>query len=73
MLIAPCFSQSRTLPEAVMEYKNRYGMLPPKGFDAWWKFVIEKDIKIVDDVRVWYRTNVFDPLVHADQLILMAV
>jgi hypothetical protein len=56
-----------------MEYKNRYGMLPPKGFDAWWKFVIEKDIKIVDDVRVWYRTNVFDPLVHADQLTLMAV
>lgn len=41
--------QSRTLPDTVMEYKNRYGMLPPKGFDAWWKFVIDKDIKIVDD------------------------
>jgi hypothetical protein len=36
-----------------MEYKNRYGMLPPKGFDAWWKFVIDKDIKIVDDVSWW--------------------
>ncbi len=51
-LIFPTHSQSRTLPEAVMEYKNRYGMLPPKGFDAWWRFVIDKDIKIVDDVSV---------------------
>lgn len=26
---------SRTLPEAVTEYKRRYGRHPPKGFDKW--------------------------------------
>lgn len=41
--------QSKTLKQAVEEYKSRYGMPPPKGFDAWWKFVIDEDIKIVDD------------------------
>ncbi|KAJ9095384.1 hypothetical protein QFC19_007629 [Naganishia cerealis] len=41
--------QSKTLAEAVTEYKRRYGMPPPKGFDAWWKFVLENDVKIVDD------------------------
>lgn len=30
-------------------------MPPPKGFDAWWKFVLENDIKIVDDYdRIMY-------------------
>jgi hypothetical protein len=24
-------------------------MPPPRGYDAWWKFVLENDIKIVDD------------------------
>jgi hypothetical protein len=42
--------QSRTLKEAVAEYKRRYGLPPPKGFEAWWKFVVDKDVKIVDDV-----------------------
>ncbi|KAJ9122403.1 hypothetical protein QFC22_001826 [Naganishia vaughanmartiniae] len=41
--------QSKTLSEAVTEYKRRYGMPPPRGYDAWWKFVLENDIKIVDD------------------------
>jgi hypothetical protein len=27
--------QSRTLGEAVKEYKRRYGMEPPRGFDVW--------------------------------------
>lgn len=44
-------NQSRTLKEAVAEYKRRYGIPPPKGFEAWWKFCVDKDIKIVDDVR----------------------
>lgn len=43
-------NQSRTLKEAVAEYKRRYGIPPPKGFEAWWKFCVDKDIKIVDDV-----------------------
>ena len=27
--------QSKTLAEAVTEYKRRYGRAPPKGFDKW--------------------------------------
>ncbi len=46
--------QSQTLPQAVKEYKSRYGMDPPKGFEKWWEFVVENDVKIVDDVsRGW--------------------
>lgn len=45
-------SQSKTLPQAVSEYKRRYGRPPPKGFEQWWKFARRNDIKIVDDVRV---------------------
>jgi hypothetical protein len=32
--------QSRTLQDAVKEYRRRYGRQPPKGFDRWWKFVV---------------------------------
>lgn len=42
--------QSKNLDQAVEEYKRRYGMKPPKGFDAWWKFTQENGVKIVDEV-----------------------
>lgn len=29
------FRQSKTLQEAVAEYKRRYERAPPKGFDIW--------------------------------------
>jgi hypothetical protein len=33
--------QSKTLKEAVTEYKRRNkGRNPPKGFDKWWQFVM---------------------------------
>jgi hypothetical protein len=32
--------QSRTLKDAVHEYRRRYGRQPPKGFDKWWMFVV---------------------------------
>ncbi len=41
--------QSRSLRGAVAEYKRRYGRSPPKGFDAWWRFVQENKVKIVDE------------------------
>jgi hypothetical protein len=44
--------QSRTLPQAVIEYKRRYGRSPPKGFEAWWQFTKKNGVKIVDDVSV---------------------
>jgi hypothetical protein len=41
--------QSHSLRGAVAEYKRRYGRNPPKGFDAWWRFVQTNKVKIVDD------------------------
>ncbi|EJD07042.1 uncharacterized protein FOMMEDRAFT_152387 [Fomitiporia mediterranea MF3/22] len=41
--------QSKTLSEAVAEYRRRYGRDPPKGFDEWFKFAMEKGVKIIDD------------------------
>jgi hypothetical protein len=32
--------QSRSLAEAVIEYRRRYKMEPPRGFDRWWAFVV---------------------------------
>jgi hypothetical protein len=41
--------QSRSLRAAVAEYKRRYGRNPPKGFDAWWRFVQANKVKMVDE------------------------
>ncbi|KIJ64914.1 glycosyltransferase family 90 protein [Hydnomerulius pinastri MD-312] len=41
--------QSKTLPEAVAEYKRRYGRDPPRGFDDWWQFAKENNVKLVDE------------------------
>lgn len=32
--------QSKTLKEAVEEYRRRYHRNPPKGFDKWWDYVV---------------------------------
>ncbi|KAK4053925.1 hypothetical protein OIO90_003762 [Microbotryomycetes sp. JL221] len=41
--------QSRTLQEAVQEYKQRYRRNPPKGFDKWWDFAERHDIQLRDE------------------------
>lgn len=41
--------QSKTLPEAVAEYKRRYQRDPPRGFDDWWAFATENDFKFTDE------------------------
>ena len=41
--------QSKTLAEAVKEYKRRYGRNPPKGFDEWFAFAKENGVKIIDE------------------------
>jgi len=41
--------QSKTLPEAVAEYKRRYDRDPPRGFDHWWEFAKGKDFKLIDE------------------------
>ena len=42
-------SQSKTLKAAVTEYKRRYKRDPPKGFDEWFKFVQQSDVKMIDE------------------------
>ncbi|WWD18454.1 hypothetical protein CI109_102906 [Kwoniella shandongensis] len=42
-------SQSTTLQAAVAEYKKRYHMSPPTGFDVWFAFCQKHGIKIVDE------------------------
>ena len=41
--------QSKTLPEAVAEYKRRYARDPPRGFDHWWAYAKEHNFKLVDE------------------------
>jgi len=41
--------QSKTLAEAIKEYKRRYGRDPPKGFDEWFEFAKENGVKIMDE------------------------
>ncbi|BGP24815.1 glycosyltransferase family 90 protein [Rhodotorula toruloides] len=41
--------QSQTLEQAVAEYKRRYRMNPPVGFDSWWRYAMQKHIVLVDE------------------------
>ena len=41
--------QSKTLAQAVEEYKRRYHRDPPKGFDDWGQFVKENGVVMVDE------------------------
>lgn len=39
--------QSKTLEDAVKQYRLRYGKHPPKGFDRWW--VITRPLRVTRD------------------------
>ncbi|TCD65305.1 capsule-associated protein CAP1 [Steccherinum ochraceum] len=41
--------QSKTLEEAVREYRRRYRRDPPRGFDHWWQFVKDNDVLMIDE------------------------
>ncbi|EJD51828.1 hypothetical protein AURDEDRAFT_56215 [Auricularia subglabra TFB-10046 SS5] len=41
--------QSKTLAQAVAEYKRRYKIDPPLGFDEWWLFAKDNGVKIIDE------------------------
>ncbi|KAI0074327.1 capsular associated protein [Panus rudis PR-1116 ss-1] len=41
--------QSKTLPDAVAEYKRRYGRDPPRGFDRWWQFAQDNGVLMTDE------------------------
>ncbi|KIY53132.1 hypothetical protein FISHEDRAFT_33968 [Fistulina hepatica ATCC 64428] len=40
---------SKTLQEAVIQYKRRYGRAPPLGFDDWWYYVQEHNVQLPDE------------------------
>ncbi|KAL2201476.1 glycosyltransferase family 90 protein [Corynascus similis CBS 632.67] len=41
--------QSRTLHDAVAEYRRRYGLPPPPHFDKWWSFAKSRNVQLVDE------------------------
>ncbi|KAG8959886.1 capsule-associated protein CAP1 [Tulasnella sp. 419] len=47
--------QSKTLRDACREYRTRYKRDPPKGFDDWWQFTQENNVKIIDEYDSLFR------------------
>ncbi|GAA95706.1 glycosyltransferase family 90 protein [Mixia osmundae IAM 14324] len=46
--------QSRTLKDAVHEYKRRYRCAPPRGFDKWFRFAQENGVILTDEYdQIW--------------------
>ncbi|KAG6013435.1 hypothetical protein E4U43_007285 [Claviceps pusilla] len=41
--------QSKTLEEAVREYRRRYGLHPPPNFDKWFAFAKENEVQLIDE------------------------
>ncbi|GAA5892056.1 hypothetical protein JCM5296_004041 [Sporobolomyces johnsonii] len=41
--------QSKTLEEAVREYKRRFRRPPPRGFDDWFRFAQQNDVVLIDE------------------------
>ncbi|EIW69878.1 hypothetical protein TREMEDRAFT_61649 [Tremella mesenterica DSM 1558] len=59
--------QSRTLKEAVEEYKRRYKQAPPKGFDKWWSYVVDNEVPLPDEYdRIHHDLLPFRALSPAD-------
>ncbi|KAF9450825.1 glycosyltransferase family 90 protein [Macrolepiota fuliginosa MF-IS2] len=40
---------SKTLTDAVKEYRRRYKRDPPRGFDLWWEYVVEHNVQLPDE------------------------
>ncbi len=45
--------QSKTLEQAVQEYKDRWNRMPPKGFDEWWHFAQDEGVLLPDEYDPW--------------------
>jgi hypothetical protein len=41
--------QSKSLQEAVVEYKRRYGIPPPPKFDKWYEFAKARGVQMIDE------------------------
>lgn len=47
--------QSRTLEQAVAEYRRRYNQPPPRGFDAWFRFAQSNNVQLLDEYDSIYE------------------
>lgn len=41
--------QSKTLKDAITEYKRRYRREPPPGFDKWYKAAVDANVPVIDE------------------------
>lgn len=41
--------QSKTMQEAVNEYRRRYGIAPPPNYDKWYEFARARDVQLIDE------------------------
>ncbi|KAF2433204.1 putative capsule-associated protein CAP1 [Tothia fuscella] len=48
--------QSKSLEQAVTEYRRRYGISPPPNFDVWYEFAKRKNVKLIDDYDAIHET-----------------
>ncbi|KAL4068444.1 glycosyltransferase family 90 protein [Scleroderma yunnanense] len=46
---------SKTLAEAVTEYRRRYKRAPPLGFDKWWDYVVSHNVQLPDEYDEIYH------------------
>jgi hypothetical protein len=49
-------SQSKSLSEAVAEYRRRYDRSPPPHFDVWYKFAVSRDIHLIDEYDTIHKS-----------------
>lgn len=47
--------QSKTLKDAVVEYRRRYSRNPPRGFDKWWAYAKANRVILTDEYDQIYR------------------
>lgn len=47
--------QSKTLEEAVAEYRRRYKIPPPPNFDKWFEFAKAKNVQLIDEFDTIHR------------------
>lgn len=48
--------QSKTLEEAVAEYRRRYGIPPPPNFDKWYAFAKSRGVQMIDEYDIIHQT-----------------
>ncbi|OAX79750.1 hypothetical protein ACJ72_05926 [Emergomyces africanus] len=48
--------QSKTLKDAVDEYRRRYKMPPPPKFDVWFKFAQKRGVRLIDEYDTIYHS-----------------